>query len=159
MTRRGFTLVEVLAAVTLSAALVATGGSWLLGLQRSAVSTRDQCRRQTAMASTAVRLRADTMLATPDQPLGSRDGNGAWLLTITGAHGGARQCVAWSVREGRAIRAVRPLAGTRWTEEVVASGIDSLEIDTKPKGGPRLRVVAGADELSCNLVAGAADAP
>ena len=156
---RGFTLVEVLAAVTLSAALVTTGGAWLLGLQRSAVSTRDQCHRSTAIATTAVRLREDILLATLDQPMGSRDGNGAWLLTITGAHGAARQCLAWSVREGQAIRAVRPLDGLRWTEEVVASGIDSLEIDLKPKGGPCLRVTSGSEDLVCVLVAGSADAP
>ena len=158
MNGRGFTLVEVLAAVTLSAALVATGGAWLLGLQRSAVSTRSQCHRSTAMATAAMRMREDIRLATPDQPVGSRDGSGAWLLTITGPHGAARQCIAWSVRDGQAIRAVRPLQSLRWTEELVASGIDSLEIDTKPKN-PRLRVASGPEELVFGLVAGAANAP
>lgn len=159
MIRRGFTLVEILAAVTLSATLVAVGGSWLIGLQRTAVATRDQSHRCAALATTAIRLREDIRLATVDQPIGSRDGNGAWLLTITGEHGAARQCVAWSVRDGQAIRAIRPLHSLNWSDEVVASGIESLDIDLKPRNGPRLRVTSGAQELVCGLVAGASDAP
>jgi prepilin-type N-terminal cleavage/methylation domain-containing protein len=159
MIRRAFTLVEILAAVTLAAALVTAGGIWLLGVQRSAQATRHRSADSMALTSVAVRLRDDLIHATSDRPIGERDGQGSWLLTVAGRHGGARRAVTWSLRDGVVVRSEKPVAGGTAISEMVATRIDALEIRSEGLDTPTVHISAGTDSLDLAVAPGASRAP
>ena len=158
MTRRAFTLIEILAAVTLAATLVVTGGIWLLGVQRSAQATRSRCVSSAAMTTAAIRLRDDLIHATSDRSFGERDSHGAWLMTVAGREGGERHAVAWSLRDGLVSRTTQPAGGPA-ASETIATGIDVLEIRTDGPEGPSLRITAGGETLALPVVPGSSRVP
>lgn len=159
MTPKAFTVIEVLAAVSLAAMLIVAGGTWLLGVQRSAQSTRSRCISSMALTTTAIRLRDDLIYATSDRPIGERDSQGAWLLMVAGREGGQRQAIAWSLRNGVVRRDVQPAAGGPATSETIAAGIDRLEIRSDGVDGPSLRLAAGGDSLAWQVFPGSGHAP
>jgi len=153
--RRGFTLVEVLAATTLSTAIAITGGVWMMTVQRSATAVRQQSAQATATMLVITRLREDLQQATASV---SQDTDTPEFL-MTGNAGSMQHWVRWRVTAGSAERATRPTSGGDWVCESITAGIDAIRYECDPQGRQRVRVTAGGSTIAVPIEAARSDVP
>ena len=154
MTRaRGYTLVEVLIAVTVFAVLAASAYTALDGLSRAALEHRERSQQFAALQLAVARLDADLRqlitrpVRNPDgraQPALAGEGQRltatrAGWVNPAGARRGNLQRFAWELRDGELIRRDWPVtdrtAGTQVFEEPVLADVEALTLRYRSPGG------------------------